>query len=74
MTTPYHVTDAIQGMGCLYWGDLNPKVYETLAEFKNRKQSLVNSLNSINSRDSKDDKSPGAKLAKLKDNLVILLI
>lgn len=26
ITTPYHLSDAIQGMGCLYWSDFEPSV------------------------------------------------
>lgn len=25
VTTPYHFTDCIQGMGCLYWSDFDQK-------------------------------------------------
>jgi len=25
VTTPYHFTDCVQGMGCLYWSDFDPK-------------------------------------------------
>ena len=34
VTTPYHVTDAIQGMGCRFWGDVSPKAHEAIADWQ----------------------------------------
>ena len=31
VTTPYHFSDCIQGMGCLYWSDFDPKLVADFA-------------------------------------------
>lgn len=30
ITTPYHLSDTIQGMGCLFWSDFEPGVLDRI--------------------------------------------
>lgn len=32
ITTPYHFSDSIQGMGCLFWSDFEPSIKENIAK------------------------------------------
>jgi len=45
VTTPYHFSDCIQGMGCLFWSDFQTEVLEEFKAANKKNEGDAQSMN-----------------------------